>query len=926
MRSSCAPNVTIEGRIHGPMSDPSSGAVDAALPLANQPSLAAGPLPERDGGGSALAPGRRWRNFQVQSALGAGFLATDATAMEDVVLHARPIDDSIGMRREAWQRLAQLRSDGLVPLIEAHEENGWRYEVSAVPQGVSLREWMAAHRMGVAEIETLVRQLAVQLETLHENGVVHLRVQPSSVFIADDGRGWQVTLGGFEAATLHSQPDLVPIAVNPYYAPPEAAGLFRHKPGLELCAWDWWGLGRVVQEIVHGGHVYGLLFERDVSKEPPELRARAEAALLDRDPSGVRAGAVELLPDSAAPKVHLLLRGLLAGCRDGRWHGDQILHWVQGEKVPDRYDLPRDARLFRWGRRSFTVPEAAEFFLQPDYAFDGLMELFPSRPDEPSMRSFLAEMPSLRSERERVEQILGYVDSFAWQQHPLPARRAAVSGLAWRTLAPPSFSAPLAVQRWRLDPTGLQEMLADAPPAEALGFAQVLSTGAYRRAVEAIDAAAGRTLALLAGAGFDALQIALARGWIVSTDEAVQAHLMWFAFEAEKELTARRDRLRSAYATVAEPELAALLAKEKPSRAELMLLAFAGERAREFGFVTHAEWSARRATELTELAGRLRAAIFWQRAARVIAATPGLLGRWPAFLAVWAAPIALAGAGRAWGWMAALVGVALVSRWSARAGLNALLASQVPGSPSWTWRDGPARANQAARDAVAALDATQRANAPAAFAAACAEIRQLSRKNTLVPVGPSRLIPFWIVGVLMCAIPLGFCVLPWVGIDFAPRAPVPALVRPVSVMRSSETPPPSDGAIYEMVNDGFGRRRRGPLRAWDVPATPPQPITVLRINPASAAQRAYARVGAELLLEPYPRADLKVTVAVPVPANGDWAVVLYDTGERELADRRTFFLPGEPSQKQWYWVGNRRVVYLGPPPRLPELLKNLAPP
>ncbi len=908
------------------MSDPPPGAVDAALPSADAPRSALEPLPDRDGGGSALAPGRRWRNFQVQSAFGAGFLATDVTAMEDVVLHARPIDESVGMRRDAWQRLAQLDSDGLVPLIEAHEENGWRYEVTAVPPGVPLREWMAAHRMGLPEIETLVRQLAVQLETLHENGVVHLRVQPSSVFIVDDEHGWQVKLGGFEAATLHTQTDLVPIAVNPYYAPPEAAGLFRHKPGVELCAWDWWGLGRVVQEIVHGNHVYGLLFERDVTKEPPELRARAEAALLDRDPSGVRAGAVELLPDSTSARVRLLLRGLLASSRDGRWQGDQIVHWGQGESVPDRYDLARDARLFRWGRRSFTVPEAAEFFLQPDYAFDGLLQLFPSRPEEPSMRSFLAELPSLRSEHERVEQILGYADSFAWQRHPLPARRAAVAGLAWRTLAPSSFSAPLAVQRWRLDPTGLQEMLADAPPAEALGFAHVLSNGAYGRAVEAVDAAAGRTLALLAGAGFDALQLALARGWIAVADEAVQAHLLWFAFEAEKDLTARRDRLRSAYATVAEPELAALLAKEKPSRAELVLLAFAGERAREFGFVTHAEWGARRAAELNELAGRLRAAIFWQRAARVIVATPGLLGRWPAFLAVWAAPLALAAAGRAWAWMAVLAGVALGARWAARAGLNALLRTQAPGAAPWTWRDGPARAARAARDAVATLDASQRANALAAFAVACDEIRQLSRKETASPTAPSRLLAFWIAGVALCAIPVGFCLLPWVGIDFAPRAAVPPLVRQVSVARPPETTESADGALYEMVNDGFGRRRRGPLRAWDIASTPPQPITVLRINPASASQRAYARVGAELLLEPYPRKDLKVTLAVPVPANGEWAVVLYDTGESELADRRTFFLPGAPLEKQWYWLGNRRVVYLGPPPRLPELQKTLAPP
>jgi hypothetical protein len=188
------------------------------------------------------------------------------------------------------------------------------------------------------------------------------------------------------------------------------------------------------------------------------------------------------------------------------------------------------------------------------------------------------------------------------------------------------------------------------------------------------------------------------------------------------------------------------------------------------------------------------------------------------------------------------------------------------------------------------------------------------------------LVAFWIAGFLTSVIPVGFCVLPWIGVDFAPRTPSPVLVRPavVSPVEGEGTAP--DGAIYEIYNDGFGRRRRGPLRAWDVASSPPRPFTVVRMTPASAQQRAYARVGAELLLEPYPRKDLKVTLAVPVPAKGEWAVVLYDTDGRELADRRTFFLPGAPTEKSWYWLGNRRVVYLGLPPRLPELQKTLAQP
>lgn len=908
------------------MSDPSPGAADPALTSAGSSDPAAAPLPEDLGNGSALVPGRRWRNFQVLRAHGNGFIATDITSMDEVVMQARPIDVTTPARREAWERLTHLPSDGLVAPREAHEENGWRYEVFSGPHGVSLGEWTSAHQMGVAEIETLVRQVATQLEALHQNGIVHLGVRPQAIFVDDDGHGISVKLGGFEAATIHTQDELLPIDVDPYYAPPEAAGLFKHKPGPELCAWDWWGLGRVVQGIMHGTHVYSLLFERDVAGDPPELRQRAETALLDRDPSGVRAGAVELLPENASPRLRSLLRGLLASSRDGRWHGDQVLHWVQRENVPDRYDLSREARLFWWRRRAFTVPEAAELFLQPDYAFDGQQQFFPTSSTEPTMRAFLAELPSLRSEHERVEQILGYVESFAWQQLPLNARRAAVAGLAWRALLPAGSNTPLAVQRWRIDASGLQEMFADAPATEALALARVLSTGAYRRVVEAQDPGAGRTLALLAEAGMDALQTATARGWVAADDAIAQARLLWFAFESEKDLVARRDRLRTSYATARAAPLAELLAKEKPSRAELMLLAFTGENARAFEFVTHLEWNTHRVAELTAQAERLRAAIFWQRAARVLAVAPGLLGRWPAFLAVWAAPIAVAAAGGSWIWFGVLVLFAAGLRGLGRVGLNAMIAAQAPEAARWSWRDGPARAVRAAAASRDALAPAQRANPLSDFAATCEEIRGLGVKNVVAPAPPSRLAGFWTAAVVANVVPLAFCILPWVGVDFSPRPPPLEIAHRAPAAPVDAGTTAKNGALYEVYDDGFGRRQRGPLRAWDVADEPPQPVAVTGVRPASAAQRAYARVGAELLLEPYPRRDLKVTLAVPVPAQGGWGVVLYDTNERELADRRTFFLSEAPQAKHTYWLGNRRIVYLGAPPRLPSLQNSLAQP
>jgi hypothetical protein len=467
-------------------------------------------------------------------------------------------------------------------------------------------------------------------------------------------------------------------------------------------------------------------------------------------------------------------------------------------------------------------------------------------------------------------------------------------------------------------------MFADAPAAEALAFARVLSTGAYRRAVEAIDAAAGRTLSLLAEAGMVAFEAAAARAWIPVGDEVAQARLLWFAFEPDKELGARRDRLRMAYATAQEPTLAELLAKEKPARTELVLLAFTGERARDFGYVTHLEWATQRAAELIARADRLRAAIFWQRAARVLAAAPGLLGRWPAFLLVWAAPLALAGAGGSWVWAVGLAMFAVGLRGMARAALNTGIVQHDPSAPRWSWRDGPARAVRNAAASRDALPPAQRANPLADLTGIQAELRQLALKDLVVPPAPSRLAGFWAASIVANLVPLAFCILPWIGVDFSPRPTPPEIVRRAPARAPEATM--RDGAIFEDYDDGFGQRKRGPLRAWDVVATTPEPMTVTEARSASAMQRAYARVGAELLLEPYPRKDLKISLAVPVPGNGRWAVVLYDTERRELVDRRAFFLTGAPEEKRWYWLGNRRVVYLGPPPRLPALQNSLAQP
>jgi len=91
-----------------------------------------------------------------------------------------------------------------------------------------------------------------------------------------------------------------------------------------------------------------------------------------------------------------------------------------------------------------------------------------------------------------------------------------------------------------------------------------------------------------------------------------------------------------------------------------------------------------------------------------------------------------------------------------------------------------------------------------------------------------------------------------------------------------------------------------------------------RRTPVTSDEAAVGQVAAELLLEPYPRQHLAVTLLVRVPLEtpGSWGAVLYDTQRRALLDRRTFHLAGGPGEPGWYEIDGRRAVFLGEPPPL----------
>ncbi|MDP2137041.1 MAG: hypothetical protein Q8J74_04235, partial [Candidatus Didemnitutus sp.] len=875
------------------MTDPNTGTADTALAEAqgvpSPPSTAA---PESVTGGCALATGTNWLQYAigepVADAPAGTFHATDTVSGEEVLVVGRMMDAETEARRTTWDCLAKMPPSNLVALRACHEEENWRFEVTAAPRGIPLREWMADRKINADEIETLGRQLAGLIQSLHAVGVVHLHVRPDAIFVRESGKTLELVLGGMGGAKLYTRVDLVPVQVDPYYAPPEAVGNFYHRPGPDLCAWDWWSFGRIVQELVLGQHVFALLLKEDVSGRPLALKPRVEAALLESDRSGVRAGAVELMPESVSPRLRSLLRGVLASSLAGRWGWDQFQRWAQRAPMVDRYDLTRDAPLFIWRRRAFTVAEAAEFFSRPDNAIQGQAQVFPTGQMVGTLFGFLQSSAQLTAEFACVQRLLSLVESAPWQQLPLNTRRAAVVGLVWVALAPPESRPPLSVQRWAIDLGGLQEILTDAPPAEAINLVRALTTPAYRRAVESLDPVAAKALDVLASAGLPALERAEKSGWIARGDTVAQLRLLRLALDSERGLTVRLLRLKAHYATSSNANLAEHWARESPDLATKIMLVFTGEQSAEFGYVSHAQWASNRREELQARAAKVGSLQFWRRLFRVALLGPALLAAWPIWTAVWGIPVAFCILGDESLVAVGLLGLAALGRVLAIHRINVLLRQWAPGTAGWSWRTRPWRCLEEAGRISASLVPALNRGVACELKTIRDEMRALGEtsESPLPPLAP-KLAELWIGSVFASAVVIGVVL---TLVQLARTVPAASVLtdRTLIVMSAGVAEAEPAKEIFEVFNDGFGLRPRGPLQEWDVSLAEPTSLTVLDSKASSPRQRAFARVSAELLLEPYPRNELQVLLAVPVRAGQPTALMLYDSEWRRLADERVF--------------------------------------
>jgi serine/threonine protein kinase len=88
--------------------------------------------------------------------------------------------------REA-RSVAQLRHPSIVPVYDVGQEDGLPYLVSDFVQGVTLADYLSAHRLSFRESAPLIATLADTLHYAHQQGVIHRDVKPSNIMLEKSG-------------------------------------------------------------------------------------------------------------------------------------------------------------------------------------------------------------------------------------------------------------------------------------------------------------------------------------------------------------------------------------------------------------------------------------------------------------------------------------------------------------------------------------------------------------------------------------------------------------------------------------------------------------------------------------------------------------------------------------------------------------------
>lgn len=149
----------------------------------------------------ALAPDELGRlgGYRVLQVLGEGgmglvYLAEDVQLLRRVALKVMKPDlaksDSARLRFISEARAAaKVRSDHVVTIYQASEENGTAYAAMELLRGSALDSWLKKNRNApLTEIMRIGRETALGLAAAHDEGLIHRDIKPANIWVETSGR------------------------------------------------------------------------------------------------------------------------------------------------------------------------------------------------------------------------------------------------------------------------------------------------------------------------------------------------------------------------------------------------------------------------------------------------------------------------------------------------------------------------------------------------------------------------------------------------------------------------------------------------------------------------------------------------------------------------------------------------------------------